>query len=402
MISVDEALDRIVGLAPLMPSESVALAEAAGRALAVDQTARRTQPPFDASVIDGYAVRAEDIATAPATLRLVGHAPAGGAFAGVVGPGEAVRIFTGGPVPAGANAVVLQEDTQASDDGTVTVTEAGSVGQHIRRAGIDFHEGDVLLHAGRVLTPAAIGLVAAMGVTSLDVRRRPRVALIATGDELVLPGEPVGPNQIVSSNSIALKALIERHGGVALDMGIARDDERSLLELVERARGADVLVTIGGASVGDHDLVKRVLGGIGLEIDFWKIALRPGKPLIFGRMDGALMLGLPGNPVSSMVCGLLFLVPLIRSMLGVRPVPLPTEQAMLGCALPANRERQDYMRAALFRSDRRAMPVATPFRTQDSSMISLFANAGCLVIRPPHAPAAKEGEMVEILPLDGI
>jgi molybdopterin molybdotransferase len=401
VISVDEALGRIVGLAPPMPPENIALAESAGRALAADQAARRTQPPFDASAMDGYAVRAEDVATAPVTLRLIGHAPAGNAFDGVVGPGEAVRIFTGGPIPAGANAVVLQEDTEAGD-GIVTVTEAGSVGQHIRRAGIDFHEGSVLLHAGRVLTPAAVGLLAAMGVTWLDVRRKPRVALIATGDELVRPGEPVGPNQIVSSNSIALKALVERHGGVALDMGIARDDEQSLRDLVDHARGADILVTIGGASVGDHDLVKRVLGDIGLEIDFWKIALRPGKPLIFGRMGETLMLGLPGNPVSSMVCGLLFLVPLIRAMLGIRPVPLPTEQALLGSPLPANRERQDYMRAALFRSDRRAMPVATPFRTQDSSMISLFANAGCLVIRPPHAPAAKEGEMVEILPLDGI
>lgn len=401
MISVDEALDRIVGHSPLMPSENVALGDAPGRALAADIAARRTQPPFDASAMDGYAVRAEDIATAPVTLRVVGHAPAGNAFDGAVGPGEAVRIFTGGPVPAGANAVVLQEDTEAGD-GTVTVTEAGGLGQHIRRAGIDFRDGDVLLQEGRVLTPAAIGLVAAMGVTRLDVRRRPRVALIATGDELVRPGEPVGPNQIVSSNSVALAALIERHGGIAVDLGIARDEPRALRDLVESARGADVLVTIGGASVGDHDLVKQVLGDIGLEIDFWKIALRPGKPLIFGRMGGAMMLGLPGNPVSAMVCGLLFLVPMIRAMLGIRPVELPTEQALLGCALPANRDRQDYMRATLFRGDRRAMPVATPFRVQDSSMLSLFANAGALVIRPPHAPAAKEGEMVEILPLDGI
>ncbi len=401
MISVDEALDRIVGHAPLMPSENVALADAHGRVLATDLAALRTQPPFDASAMDGYAVRAEDIATAPVTLRVVGHAPAGDAFDGTVGPGQAVRIFTGGPVPAGANAVVIQEDTEAGD-GTVTVTEAGGLGQHIRRAGIDFREGQVLLQAGRVLTPAAIGLLASMGVTWLDVRRQPRVALIATGDELVRPGEPLGPNQIISSNSVALKALIERYGGIALDLGIARDDERSLREIVERARGADVLVTIGGASVGDHDLVKRVLTDIGLEIDFWKIALRPGKPLIFGRMDQALMLGLPGNPVSAMVCGLLFLVPMIRAMLGIRPVELPTEQALLGSALPANRERQDYMRATLFRGERRAMPVATPFRIQDSSMLSQFANAGALVIRYPNAPEAREGEMVEILPLDGI
>lgn len=401
MISVDEALERIVGQCPLMPSESVSLAEAAGRSLAVDAAARRTQPPFDVSAMDGYAVRAEDIASVPATLHVVGHAPAGDAFDGTVGPGEAVRIFTGGPVPAGTNAVVLQEDTDTGE-GTVTVREAGGLGQHIRRAGIDFREDDVLLRAGRVLTPAAVGLLAAMGVPWVDVRRKPRVALLATGDELVRPGEPVGPNQIVSSNSIALKALIERHGGIATDLGIARDDEQSLRGMVEGARGADILVTIGGASVGDHDLVKRVLGNVGLEIDFWKIALRPGKPLIFGRMDGALMLGLPGNPVSAMVCGLLFLVPMIRAMLDVRPVELPREQAILGCDLPANRDRQDYMRASLERGDGRTMPVATPFRTQDSSMISLFANAGALVIRPPHVPAAHDGDMVEILPLDGI
>jgi molybdopterin molybdotransferase len=401
MISVDEALDRIVGRCPLMPSESVALTEAAGRALAADVAARRTQPPFDVSAMDGYAVRADDVASAPVTLRVVGHAPAGDAFGGTVGSGEAVRIFTGGPVPAGANAVILQEDTDAGD-GTVTVKEAGGLGQHIRRAGIDFHEGNVLLHAGRMLTPAMIGLLAAMGVPWADVRRKPRVALLATGDELVRPGEPVGPHQIVSSNSIALKALIERHGGIAIDLGIAPDDEQSLRAMVAGARGADILVTIGGASVGDHDLVKRVLGDVGLEIDFWKIALRPGKPLIFGRMDGALMLGLPGNPVSAMVCALLFLVPMIRAMLGVRPVELPREQALLGCDLPANRERQDYMRASLERGDGRVMPVATPFRSQDSSMISLFATAGALVIRPPHAPAANDGDLVEILPLDGI
>ncbi|MEN3973847.1 gephyrin-like molybdotransferase Glp [Emcibacter sp. SYSU 3D8] len=401
MISVDEALERIVGLAPVMPTETMALADAAGRVLAADTAARRTQPPFDASAMDGYAVRADDIVNAPVTLKIVGHAPAGNAFDGIVGAGEAVRIFTGGPVPKGANAVVLQEDTTAGA-GDVTVNEPGGLGQHIRRSGIDFREGDRLLQEGRVLTPAVVGLLAAMGVSSLEVRCRPLVALIATGDELVPPGEPVGPNQIVSSNSVAIKALVERHGGSVLDLGIARDNEASLREAVERARGADILVTIGGASVGDHDIVKQVLGDLGLEIDFWKIAMRPGKPLIFGLMDNAMMLGLPGNPVSSMVCSLLFLVPLIRAMLGIRPVELPTEQALLGCELPANRDRQDYMRATLFRGDRRAMPVATPFRVQDSSMISLFANAGALVIRPPNAPAAHEGEMVEILPLDGI
>ncbi len=399
MISVEEALERITSQCPLMPAESIALPQAAGRVLAIDAAARRTQPPMDLSAMDGYAVRADDTASLPATLRIVGQAPAGGSFDGLVGPGDAVRIFTGGPVPQGANAVVLQEDTE-SDGATVRVLESAGLGQHIRRMGIDFQAGDVLLPAGRLLSPATIGLLAAMDAPWVDVRRKPRIALLATGDELVRPGEPIGPNQIVSSNSIALKALIEQHGGMAIDLGIARDEAYSLRTMVEGARGADILVTIGGASVGDHDLVKRVLGEAGLEIDFWKIALRPGKPLIFGRMDGALMLGLPGNPVSAMVCGLLFLVPMIRSMLGVRPAELPREKAILGCDLPANGERRDFMRATVFRGQ--GLPLATPFRKQDSSMISLFANAGALVIRLPHAPAAHDGDVVEILPLDRI
>ena len=399
MISVEEALERITSQCPLMPAESIALTQAAGRVLAIDAAARRTQPPMDLSAMDGYAVRADDTSSLPATLRIVGHAPAGGSFDGLVGPGDAARIFTGGPVPQGANAVVLQEDTE-SDGATVRVLESAGVGQHIRRTGIDFKSGDVLLQAGRLLSPAAIGLLAAMDTPWVDVRRKPRIALLATGDELVRPGEPIGPNQIVSSNSIALKALIEQHGGTAIDLGIARDDPHVLRTMVEGARGADILVTIGGASVGDHDLVKRVLRDVGLEIDFWKIALRPGKPLIFGRMDGALMLGLPGNPVSAMVCGLLFLVPMIRAMLGIRPAELPREKAVLGCDLPANGERRDFMRATVFRGQ--GLPLATPFRKQDSSMISLFANAGALVIRPPHAPAAHDGDVVEILPLDRI
>jgi molybdopterin molybdotransferase len=399
VISVEEALERITSQCPLMPAESIALPQAAGRVLAIDAAARRTQPPMDLSAMDGYAVRADDTASLPATLRIVGQAPAGGSFDGLVGPGDAVRIFTGGPVPQGANAVVLQEDTE-SDGATVRVLESAGLGQHIRRMGIDFQAGDVLLPAGRLLSPATIGLLAAMDAPWVDVRRKPRIALLATGDELVRPGEPIGPNQIVSSNSIALKALIEQHGGMAIDLGIARDEAYSLRTMVEGARGADILVTIGGASVGDHDLVKRVLGEAGLEIDFWKIALRPGKPLIFGRMDGALMLGLPGNPVSAMVCGLLFLVPMIRSMLGVRPAELPREKAILGCDLPANGERRDFMRATVFRGQ--GLPLATPFRKQDSSMISLFANAGALVIRLPHAPAAHDGDVVEILPLDRI
>ncbi len=398
MISVEEALSRITAQCRLLPAESVGLGEAAGRVLALDAAARRTQPPFDVSAMDGYAVRAADTASIPASLTVIGHAPAGGSFDGVVGPGQAARIFTGGPVPKGADAVVLQEDTEASGD-RVTVLEASAPGKHIRRAGIDFTEGDVLLRAGRILSPAAIGLLAAMNTPWVDVSRKPRIALLATGDELVRPGEAIGVNQIVSSNSVALKALVEQHGAIGIDLGIARDDEASLKALADGARGADILVTIGGASVGEHDLVKRVLGDAGLEIDFWKIALRPGKPLIFGRMNDALMLGLPGNPVSAMVCALLFLIPMIRTMQGVAPAELPRATARLGCDLPANGDRRDFMRATLDRTGEGL--VATPFRKQDSSMISLFANAGALVIRPPHAPPARAGDAVEILQLGG-
>ncbi len=397
MIPVKEALERITGQARLMPSESVGLSEAMGRVLARDAISRRTQPPADVSAMDGYAVRATDLETV-ATVTMVGRAPAGGAYDGTVGPGEAVRIFTGGPVPQGADAIVLQEDTEA-DGNIIKVTESPRAGQHIRRAGVDFSAGQALLAANRVLSPADTGLLASMDLPWVDVRRRPRVSILATGDELVRPGEPLGPNQIISSNSIALKNLIDAHGGDGLDLGIARDNEASLKALAEGAKGSDILVTVGGASVGEHDLVQSVLGDIGLEVDFWKIAMRPGKPLIFGRFGDALMLGLPGNPVSAMVCATLFLVPLIRSMLGVEPAELPRATATLGRDLPANKAREDYMRAKLSR-DADGNLVATPFDLQDSSVLSLFALADALVIRPPHAEPAKTGDMVTILPLN--
>ncbi|MFN3232731.1 MAG: gephyrin-like molybdotransferase Glp [Alphaproteobacteria bacterium] len=397
MIAVKEALERIVSQAPLMTAESVGLSEATGRVLALDATSRRTQPPVDVSAMDGYAVRAGDAQTVPAELTLVGRAPAGGAYEGTVGPGEAVRIFTGGPVPAGADAIVLQEDTEADGD-QVRVLEAPTKGRHVRPAGVDFRTGQALLRAGRILSSADIGLLASMDRPWVDVRRRPRVCILATGDELVRPGEPIGPNQIISSNSVALQSLVKAHGGDGIDLGIAEDNEASLKALAGGAKGADILVTVGGASVGEHDLVQSVLGEIGLEVDFWKIAMRPGKPLIFGRFGDALMLGLPGNPVSAMVCANLFLVPLIRAMLGIDPVELPRGIAALGRDLPANKAREDYMRAFLSRHEDGSL-VATPFDLQDSSVLSLFALADALVVRPPHARASKAGDKVQILPL---
>jgi molybdopterin molybdotransferase len=397
MISVKEARERMLGTFRPMPAEQVALAAAVGRVLAEDVVARRTQPPVALSAMDGYAVRAADVAAVPARLTVVGQAPAGGAYAGTVGPGQAVRIFTGGPLPDGADTIVIQEDTEA--DGTaVTVLESAAKGRHVRPAGLDFRAGAVGLKAGRRLGAREIGLAAAMDVPWLQVRRKPRIALLATGDEIVMPGDPVGPNQIVSSNVPALAAFVAEHGGRPIDLGIARDTVASLRDKAAGAVGADLLVTSGGASVGDHDLVQEALGKRGLDIDFWRIAMRPGKPLMFGRFGEVPLLGLPGNPVSSLVCALLFLGPIIRQLLGLAETAPRTMTARLGTDLDANDRREDYMRARLTR-DGDGELVATPFPKQDSSMISLLVEAGCLVIRAPQAPAAKAGDPVEIIPL---
>ena len=396
LLPVADALARVTAAFGPLPSEQVSIAEAAGRVLAEDVRARVTQPPAAVSAMDGYAVRAADVAAPPVTLRCVGEAPAGGAYGGTVGAGEAVRIFTGGPVPGGADAIVIQEDTEAEGD-RVTVHAATPTGNYIRPAGLDFSGGEVGLCAGRRLSPRDIGLAAAMNVPWLAVRRRPRIALLATGDELVRPGDPLGAHQIIASNTLALAALVAEAGGVAVDLGIARDNADSLRRMVAGADGADALVTTGGASVGEHDLVRRVLGAAGLELDFWRIAMRPGKPLMFGRIDGTPLLGVPGNPVSALVCGLVFLRPAIDAMLGAGDAP-PARTALLGRALGANDKRQDYLRARLSHGADGEL-LATPFETQDSSMLSTLASAGCLVVRPPHAAPAEAGERVPILPL---
>jgi len=399
MIPVAEARQRIVAALKPLPPEQVSLADALGRTLAHDVAARRTQPPVAVSAMDGYAVRAADVATLPATLKLVGYIQAGGAFEGRIGPGEAARIFTGAPVPDGADAIVIQENTEA-DGKTVRVVDGKAPpGRFVRPAGLDYKAGDVLLKAGRVLTARDIGLAAGMNVPWLKVRRKPRIAILATGDEIVMPGDPIGRAQIVSSNGLALAGLIAAAGGVAIDLGIAPDSADALKVLAAGAHGTDMLVTTGGASVGDHDLVQRVLGEVGLEIDFWKIAMRPGKPLMFGKIGETPLLGLPGNAVSAMVCGVIFLAPAIRAFLGAAEPAPPFATARLGRDLPENDEREDYLRATL-RSDG-AGPIATPFDKQDSSMFATMASADCLVIRPPHAPAIKAGTPVAVIPLGG-
>lgn len=402
MIPVAEARARIVAGLPQMPAETVALSNAVDRVIAEDIAARRTQPPFDVSAMDGWACRQADLGTIPVKLKPVGHAAAGGRHEGEVGPAECVRIFTGAPLPAGTDAIVIQEDADLDADGLLTVREAPKPGQWIRRAGLDFSEGQVLLKAGRRLGPADLALAAAMNVPWLAVRRKPRIAVLATGDELARPGEPIGPNQIVSSNNIGLCALIEMQGGEAVDLGIARDTEADLRAKAAAAAGCDLLLTLGGASVGEHDLIHKVLGGGGAGIDFWRIAMRPGKPLMFGRAhldngQSIALLGLPGNPVSAMVCGHNFLVPALRAMLGLE-WQVRFETALAAHDLPENDKREDYLRAQLS-LNAAGQPVADAFGKQDSSMLRLLSDADVLIVRPPLAPALKAGQAVPILRL---
>ncbi len=396
MISVEEALARV--LAPLepLPPEQVSLADGLGRVLAEDLAARRTQPPFAASAMDGYAVRAADLAQIPAELRIVAEIPAGAGFDGRVGPGEAARIFTGAPLPAGTDTIVIQEDTERQGD-RVRILEAAPRGRYVRREGLDFAAGEVLLRAGRRLGARDIGVAAAMNRPWLFVHRRPRVAILSTGDEIVMPGDPIGPHQIVSSNSLALAAFVAACGGVAVSVGNAPDDAGALRRIAAATSGVDLLVTTGGVSVGDHDLVRDALAADGLELDFWQIAMRPGKPLMLGRYRGAPMLGLPGNPVSTFVCALLFLKPAIDRLSGLPDTAEAARTARLGAPLPENDRRQDYLRSRLARAADGSLEVF-PFEVQDSSMMRLLGASDCLVVRPPLAPAAAAGAIVPILP----
>jgi molybdopterin molybdotransferase len=396
MIPVEEARHRFLAPLEALPPEQVALPDGLGRVLAEDLVARRTQPPFAASAMDGYAVRSADVSQVPARLRVVGSVPAGSAYASTLAPGEAVRIFTGAPVPDGADCIVIQEDADR-DGNIVSVREGAPAGRYVRRAGLDFAEGEVGLKAGHLLTARDVGLAAAMNRPWLMVRRRPRVAILPTGDEIVMPGDAIGANQIVSSNALALGALVTACGGVPVQLGIAADDAATLQRMATAAAGADLLITTGGVSVGEHDLVRSALGGQGLEIDFWKIAMRPGKPLMVGRLHGTPVIGLPGNPVSTLVCGLIFVKPALERMLGMPAADASPRTARLASALGANDRREDYLRAECRRGPDGELEVA-PFAQQDSSMMSLLARANCLVVRPPHAPAAAVGERVPVIP----
>lgn len=398
LLPVEEALRRVLeGVTPVAPEDDDLLA-AAGRVLTEDVTARLTQPPFDASAMDGYAVRAADVATVPAELRIIGESNAGTPFSGALGTGEAVRIFTGASVPAGADAVVIQENTERRGS-TLVVREAAGAGANIRRAGGDFRAGDVLLQAGRLLDASAITLAAAGGHARLNVRRAPRIAILATGDELVEPGTPPGPGQIVSSNPYGLAALVERFGGEARLLGIAGDSIEDLQTKLATAADADVLVTIGGASVGDRDLVKPALEARGMSLDFWKVAIRPGKPMLFGRLGPMRVLGLPGNPLSCLIAARVFLVPLMFALLGRRDDPLRESAAVLASDLAANGPRRHYMRATLAPGDS-GLPRATALASQDSAHMSALVAADALIVREPDALPARAGDVVRVLPLD--
>jgi molybdopterin molybdotransferase len=399
LMPVDDALAAILAGAEPMPEEMVALEAAHHRVLARDVAARRTQPPQAMSAMDGYAVRAADAAKVQARLRVIGEVAAGRPFDRAIGAGEAARIFTGGVIPDGANAVVIQEDTVA-DGNSITITEAASPGRNVRPAGVDFREGDVLLSAGTRLTDRDLSLAASMNYPELPVRKRPKLALLATGDELVMPGQTPGPGQIVYSNGYALRALARAEGADTVDLGVAADTIEATTAGIRRARelGADILVTTGGASVGDHDLVKTSLEAEGVRIAFWKIAMRPGKPMMHGRLGPMRVIGVPGNPVSSYVCTMLFVVPLIRALSGRKVIHHVRETAQLGRDLPANDVREDYLRARLDERGDGTL-IATPVTKQDSSLLANLAAAQALLIRAPLAPAAKAGASCEILRL---
>jgi len=393
MITVEEALQRCFALVTPLPSETVPLRQAAGRVLAQAATAQLTQPPFDASAMDGYALGcAGDVG---ATFTVIGEAGAGHAFAGTVAPDQAVRIFTGAPLPKGTETIVIQEDVTVSSTG-ITLTAPARPGANIRKRGQDFAQGDAL-SAPRRLTSKDLALLAAMNTPEVTATRRPIVALIATGDELVMPGDQPGPDQIVASNLFALDAMARAEGAEVRMLPIARDTEDDLRQVFHLAEGADLIVTIGGASVGDHDLVGKVAADLGLERAFWKIAMRPGKPLMAGRLGPSLMLGLPGNPVSAIVCGHLFLLPMLRAMQGLPAAPAPTARAVLAEDVGPAGPRVHYMRARLTPTD--GLPRISPFASQDSALLRILTEADALLIRPLDDGPRRAGEMVDYIPL---
>lgn len=396
MISVDEARANIVAAIKPCDTEAVEIMYALGRVLAKDAVAQVSHPPADVSAMDGYAVRSPDAAL-NAKLKVVGTSAAGHPWSGSIAAGQACRIFTGAHVPKNADAIVIQEDTTVDGD-TVTITEAAIKGRHIRPMGQDFKTGENILSAPRKLSFRDVGLLAAMNLAKLEVYKRPRVGVLSTGDEVIMPGEEPKLGQLVSANGPGLCTFVAAHGGLPVHLGIARDDKASLQGMVDAAKGLDMLITTGGVSVGEHDLVAKALTESGLNIGFHKIAMRPGKPLLFGDLKGTPFFGLPGNPVSAMVCAMLFVGPALEKLQGLPGNAPATIKAKLGIGLKANDKRQDFLRATLERTSDGSL-VATPFAKQDSAMLSTFAKADGLVIRPPFAPESKSGDAVDVIRL---
>lgn len=400
LLPVDDATRRLLEAAvPVTGSETLPLAECDGRVLSADLAARLTQPPFDASAMDGYALRSTDAPEIGSVLTVIGQAAAGHAFTGTLGEGEAVRIFTGAPVPEGADTILIQEDAEVLEGGKIRTTFEVTAGRHIRPRGQDFAQGETVLQAGRELGFTDLTLAAAMNHATLAVYRKPRIAILATGDELLPPGSTPNPAQIIASNTFGVAALAHQAGADILDLGIIADDDTLIRAAIGKAVAAkvDVLVTLGGASVGDHDLVQAALKAEGMQLDFWRIAMRPGKPLMVGAIGTMQVLGLPGNPVASLVCSLLFLEPLIRRI--ARRAPLERKVTVRTAApLKANDHRQDYLRARL-RTDDSGERVAEAYAKQDSSMMNILAHSDVLIIRPPHAPEAPAGTECPVIKL---
>ena len=404
LMKANEAKERILRSMPVMPGEEISITEALGRVAACNIYSRRTQPPAALSSMDGYAIRFSDVTDVPSEFIRVGSAKAGGSYSGTLNQNETVRIFTGAPVPAGADTIVIQENVDAeneNDGARIVIRERPQKGRYIRSLGLDFNKGEIGVQEGKKLTSRDIGLAAAMNIPWLSVRRRPKIAILATGDEIVRPGESINKNQIVSSNSYTLSALVKAAGGEPIILGIAPDTIDGIQSFFKNKIGADLIITTGGASVGQHDLIQKALGKEsfgedGLDLDFWRIAMRPGKPLIFGQINKTPMLGLPGNPVSTMVCGAVFVRPAIDKMLGICSDQKSEAKALLAAPLPENDEREDYIRAITF-INKEGIKVVEAFDHQDSSMMKVLAQANCLIIRPPFDSKRSTGDEVKLI-----
>jgi len=395
LIPLNDAFAKVDAGIRTLPAEMISVADALGRVVAEDVAARLTQPPAPVSSMDGYAVLSADVTTQPVTLKRIGESQAGGPFEGMVQSGQCVRIFTGAPLPAGADAVIMQEDTDVDGD-LITFKEVAFEGKFVRRAGLDFSKGDILIKKGQILSARDIGLLCAMNVPWVHVYRKPRVAILATGDELVMPGDALRDSQIISSNSLMIAAMVTAMGGEALNLGIASDSETSLRSMLAGVDGADLLVTSGGVSVGEYDLVRNVLGEEGLDIDVYRIAIKPGKPFMFGRIKDKPAMGLPGNPVSAYVTAFIFLRATLKKMQGLPFVQDTPIRAVLGGDVKANGTRQEFMRAT-FSHNEQGQLVATPYNKQDSAMLANLAHCEGFIIRPVNAPALSAGAETDVI-----